>query len=371
MNATAHSQGDEMIFIVIAVCLLAGVVQAGIVLAGERTRRPRWTRVSRRQATIATAAALVVVVIGLIAVNAPHRASNAWSDFKRPESGAVEGTERLGSVAGESRYQFWSSAVREFKDEPLTGTGSGTFQVWWTRDADIGEPVVDTHSLYLQTAGELGLVGFVLLLAFLAVNLLGGGRVVLRGGEERRSMLAAVLAASSVFWLTSLFDWMWKLPVIAIVTLLLVAVLVTVETPPEDRRELRCPVWLRIGTGLAALVAIVAIAIPLTSTAFLRKSQDAARADDVASALEDAHTAQNAMPGAAGPRLQEALLLESESQFAAAAEAARAATDREPNEWRNWLVLSRIEAERGNADAAIGDYQKAKSLNPLNSIFHP
>ncbi len=370
MNATAHSQGNEMIFIVIAVAALVGLAQAAIALLGERTERPRWSRVSPRQAGIATASVAALVVIGLIAVNAPHRVSTAWSDFKRYESGAVEGTERLGSVAGESRYQFWSSAVREFKHDPLTGTGSGTFQVWWTRDGDIAESVVDTHSLYLQTAGELGLIGLLALLGLLGLNLFAGGRATLRSAGDRRSMLAAIGAATLVFWLTSIFDWMWKLPVIPIVTLLLLAVLLTVDTEPERRRELRSPLWLRLGAVAASLVAIVAIAIPLTATDFLRKSQAEAREGDNAAALGDAHTAQNAMPGAAGPRLQEALLLETESKLAAAAAAATEATDREPNEWRNWLVLSRIEAERGNADAAIRAYEEAKSLNPHNPIFH-
>ena len=75
------------------------------------------------------------------------------------------------------------------------------------------------------------------------------------------------------------------------------------------------------------------------------------------------------MPGAAGPQLQEALLLEGEAEFAAAAAAAKQATDLEPNSWRNWLVLSRIEAERGEADAAVAAYERARSLNPRNYVF--
>jgi O-antigen ligase len=368
MNSTAHSQGDEMIWITIVVCVLVGLAQAGIS-AGLSRGRPRWSTVSRRQAQVATLAVVVLAVIAAAAINAPSHLSHAWNDFKRPSGSAAMGTGRLGSVVGESRYQFWSSAVREAESKPLTGTGSGTFQVWWTRDADIEESVVDTHSLYLQTLGELGIVGLALLAAFLALSLVGGGRVVLRAGSDRRSLLAAALAGSSALWVTSLFDWMWKLPVIPIATLLLVAVLVTADTPPEGNRELRSPLWLRLGTVGVALVAIVAIAIPLASTAFLRTSQTAAREGDVPSALEDARTAQNAMPGAAGPRLQEALLLESQSEFAPAAEAAQAASDRESNNWRNWLVLARIEAERGSADAAVSDYRRARSLNPLNPIF--
>jgi hypothetical protein len=369
MNSTAHSQGNEMILITIAVCVAVGLGQAALAIAGGRYERPRWSVVSRRQAMIATIGVTVIVVIGLVAINAPSRISHAWDSFKQPESGSVQGTGRLSSIAGESRYQFWSSAVREFDDSPLGGTGSGTFQLWWTRDADIGDTVVDTHSLYLQTLGELGIVGLALLATFLAINLIAGARVVLRVRPERRGTLAAALAGTTVLWSTSLFDWMWKLPVIPVAALMLVAVLITADSPAEERREPASPVWLRISTVLVAVVAIVAIAIPLASTAFLRKSQNASREGDIASALEDAHTAQNVMPGGAGPRLQEALLLESASKFAAAGAAAGAATDKEPNNWRNWLILARIEAERGRADAAIADYRRARALNPHNTIF--
>jgi hypothetical protein len=373
VNATAETQGDQMLMLAILVCVVVAAVQIGIALMGRRYERPDWSLVSKRNATIATAVAAVVVVVGLLAINAPHRASHAWDEFKRPESGAVMGTNRLSSVAGESRYQFWSSAVREFKDSPIGGTGSGTFQVWFTRDGSIDEPVVDTHNLYLQTLGELGLVGFALLAGFALLNLIGGGLVTLRArAPGARSLLAAALAGTSALWITSVFDWMWKLPVIPIAALMLVAVLVTAETvPAEQRRERwRIPLWLRLGTVVVSLIAIVAIAIPLANSVFLRKSQDAARAGDTSKALEDARTAQNVMPGAAGPRLQEALLLESEGAYDEAAEAAAAATEKEPNEWRNWLVRSRIEAEAGNADGAVAAYEEARALDPRNPLFH-
>lgn len=368
-TATAHSQGNEMILFTVLVCLVAALAQAAFttVLVRRREERPRQPLVSRRQAQIATAVAAAIAIVALLAVDAPGRLSNAWSDFKAPSSEAAMGTGRLSSFAGESRYQFWSSALREAKDEPLTGTGSGTFQIWWTRDGDTDEPVIDTHNLYLQVAGELGIVGLALLLAFAGINLVGGGLAVVRAGARRRSLLAAALAGSTVLWTTSLFDWMWKLPVIPIAALLLVAVLIG---GTDDEAEGSSPLGLRIGTVVLALLAIVAIAVPLTATTFLRRSQAEAREGDTVAALEDARTAQNAMSGAAGPWLQEGLLLESEGEYAAAAAATRKATDKEPNEWRNWLVLSRIEAEAGRSGAAIAAFREARRLNPLNPIFH-
>src|SRR3954452_16492545 len=47
-SSTAHSQGDEMIFLTLAVCLAVGVAQAGWTAAAARSRRPLWPGVSPR-----------------------------------------------------------------------------------------------------------------------------------------------------------------------------------------------------------------------------------------------------------------------------------------------------------------------------------
>lgn len=364
----AHDQGNEMLLYTIVVCVLVGLLAAGISLALDRGARPGWTRVSRRQSQIVVGSAIAVILVAALAVGAPGKISNAWSDFKKPSSGPGHGTERLGSIAGESRYQFWSSAAREFTHEPLTGTGSGTFAIWWTQDGDSGENVVDTHSLYMQTLGELGLVGLALLAAFIALGLTAGTRRVLRATVSARPALAAALAGSTAIWVTSIFDWTWKVPVLPVASLLLIAAILTARAASDGGPvEPRMP--LRIATVLLALAAIVAIAIPLASTSLIRQSQTAIQDNDVQGALDDAHSAQNVMPGAAGPRLQQALVLETAGDFDDAAAAASAATDKEPNNWRLWLVLSRIEAERGRAAAAVADYRTSRSLNPHGQIF--
>jgi hypothetical protein len=362
-DATARSQGNQMLWLTIVVCIFAGLAQ----LILSRARRPQWAKASRRQSLLAIAAVALVGLIAFLALSGPSRVSHAWHDFKQPSGASIQGTSRLGSIGGENRYQLWSSAIREFDREPLKGTGSGTFQLWWTRDGDVSAPILDTHSLYLQVLGELGIVGLAILLAFVATTLAGGTVRVLRASAARRSWLAAALAGSTVLWMTSLFDWVWKIPIIPIAALLLIAVTITAGDQPAKRGGFGWP--LRAGIVAAAIAALIAIAIPLASTSLIRQSQASARDGDTAAALADARSAQNVQPGAATPRIQEALLLESEGEYAAAASAAAAASEREPTNWRTWLLLSRIEAERGQAVAAVADYRRARSLNPLSPVF--
>ncbi len=364
--ALAETQGDQMVPIVIGVCLVVGLVQAAISLGLRRNLRPTWTHVSPGQALVAAVVGLLVVLIVAVALDAPGHTSDAWSEFKRSE-GPGAGTSRLTSAAGESRYELWSAAVDENATAPLIGTGSGTFEYWWDRNGG-PEVVRDTHSLYLQTLGELGVVGVFLLGSFLLLVIVGGARAVVRAGPRGRPQLAAALAGGVAFCLTAAFDWMWQVPVLAVAMLLLASVLVASRGRERtDRATLRAP--LRIGAVALAIVAIVAIAIPLATTSLVRQSESYVRAGDLPGALVAARSAQNVMPDAATPRLQQALVLEQAGEFAPASRDARAATERERTNWRNWLVLARIEAERGRAAASVRAYRKAKSLNPHFSLF--
>jgi O-Antigen ligase len=371
LNSAAHQQGNEMLWMTIIVCAGVGLVQAGISLVLVHDLRPRGTRVSRQRATALTAVGIVTLLVALVAIDAPGRVSNAWDDFKQPNSGPGEGHERLGSVAGESRYQFWSATVRQEETDPLSGTGSGTFEYWWSRDGTTGETVHDAHSLYMQTLGELGIVGATLLGAFLLAILIGGGAAVVRAGPQARSWPAAALAGCVAFCVTAGFDWMWQIPVLPVALLLLASLLVTSQAGDAAKEKGGFALPLRIGAAVVAIAAIVAIAIPLSSSTLLRQSQADARKGDFPAALTAARSAQNAQPDAASPRVQEALLLESAGDLPAATAAARAATEREQTNWRNWLVLSRLEAKQGHAAAAVRAYAKAKSLNPRSPLFNP
>jgi Flp pilus assembly protein TadD len=120
---------------------------------------------------------------------------------------------------------------------------------------------------------------------------------------------------------------------------------------------------------LAAAAALITIAIPLGSTLAVDASRSAAGKGETELALERGADADALQPYAATPDLQRALILEQTGQLSAAIEAARSATEDEPTNWRNWLVLARIEVRAGRAGAALRHYRQAKSLNPRSPIF--
>jgi hypothetical protein len=365
-NAVARQQGDELLAILILVCLVVCLAQAGVsTLLLDRNRRPAWTRMRPQTALGLTVGCLLVALVAAIALDGPSRASDGWEEFKhggRPG----DGTSRLTSTAGQSRYQFWSAAVDQNASEPLTGTGAGTFEFWWTRNGDLAEIVRDAHNLYLQTLGELGIVGLALLAALFLTILGGGVRNLLRAGEQRPA-LAAALAGCVAFMLASAFDWNWQMPVLPTALFLLAASLLV--EPSEGAPLGRSALPVRAGVAIVSMAAIIAIAIPLGTEHLLRQSEAEAREGDLPAALEDARAAAAVQPGAAAPRLQQALLLEAGGELEAAATAARAATEREATNWRTWLIRARIEAERGRAEESVEHYRRARALNPYSALF--
>lgn len=369
LNATAHSQGDEMLAMTLVVCAGVGFIQAGISLVLMHSLRPRWTVPSRAVALASTAVAAIAVAIAFLALDGPGHTSSAWDNFKS-SGGPSRTSERLGSASSNGRYELWASAVRQSESKPLIGTGAATFEYWWARDSLEGDSVGfvrDAHNLYLQTLGELGIVGLTLLSVFLLFVLIEGMRRLILASAARQSLLAASLAGCVGLLFAAGFDWYWQIPVLPVALLLLASVLVTSGDGEGQPRRFSLP--LRAGFVLFSLAAIVAIAIPLASATLIRQSQAEARSGQAATALKSARAAQKVQPGAASPLLQQALILEQQGDHRAAAAQARAATAREPTNWRTWLTLSRIEAARGDATAAIRNYRTARSLNPNSGLF--
>ncbi len=111
------------------------------------------------------------------------------------------------------------------------------------------------------------------------------------------------------------------------------------------------------------------IAIPLAGASSIRDSEQLVDSAQLGEALDAATTAKNIQPYAATPSLQQALILERAGNLDEAVVAARQATDDEAANWRNWLILSRLEARVGNVNPSIAAYRHARRLNPRSPIF--
>ena len=364
-TATAASQGNEMLAMTLVVCAGTGFLTAAIALADRHGVVPELP-IPRRPSGRVTAAACVVALVIAIAAGLPGAASDGWESFKDPDVPAAEAG-RFDSASGSGRYQFWETAVEAGKSEPLTGIGPGTYEYFWAREGTLPTFIRDAHSLFFETFAELGVMGLVLVLAVVATPFALGGRRR-RLEPEGRILLAGALAACSAFVVAAAVDWAWELTVLPVMFVLLAAAVIGRpgdEAPPE--RPPARPA--RLVLAALALAGIVVVAIPMASADAVRDSQASVRAQDLSGALGNARSAEEIQPYAATPDLQQALVLELRGDLDGAAEAARAATEAEPTNWRTWVVLSGIEARLGNTEAAVDAYREARSLNPRSVFF--
>ncbi len=168
-------------------------------LSAARLRLPR-----RRPALAAVAVLLVAGALGAAA-----------SAERRPLSGpGVTGATpaRLSSLES-NRYAYWEVALRTFVRHPLAGRGAGGFRVDWLREREISEAADDAHSLYIETAAELGLVGLGALLLFLG-GVAAGARRLHRAAPVGGTGPIAVLCAWAV---AVALDWHWEMPGVTLV----------------------------------------------------------------------------------------------------------------------------------------------------------
>jgi O-antigen ligase len=156
-------------------------------------------------------------------------------------AGAKEGTnQRLSSGASRfvsfqsNRYAYWDVALRAFSSQPLHGVGAGGWSVWWLRYRTINDFAHDAHSLPLQTLAELGLVGVVLLGAFVT-----GVALAARDAHGLAPAAAAgPIAALVTYAAHAPLDWDWQMPAVTIVAVVLAGELLALA---ELRRRSRAP----------------------------------------------------------------------------------------------------------------------------------
>ena len=158
------------------------------------------------------------------------------TDDGKPTEGKPKGTSplpgatpaRLGSLDS-NRYRYWEEAGSTFVEHPLIGIGSGGFQVEWLKVYNRFDASGDAHSLYLETAAELGVVGVGILLLFLG----GLAGSVVRLYRADRAAAAGLAAGLSVWAFHAGLDWDWEMPAVTLPALLLAAAAIAWSDEPD------------------------------------------------------------------------------------------------------------------------------------------
>jgi O-antigen ligase len=174
---------------------------------------------ARRLAPLAVAA-VAAVLLGLVVAGLNEKPSAA-------ELATGASASRLTTVSS-NRHEYWRVALEAFEDNALAGVGSGGFRVEWLRERSIPESVQNAHSLEIEIAAELGLVGL------LGVGLLIGGVGIAAGRALRRHRVAAAgPTAAVVAWLLhASIDWDWQLPAVTLPAIVLAGALVALSERP-------------------------------------------------------------------------------------------------------------------------------------------
>ncbi len=180
-----------------------------------------------RTARIVAAAAIAACLAGAVAITVTS--SEKRDIAAGPETGSGPG--RLRSVQS-NRSSYWNVALRSFADHPLGGVGSGGFRVEWLRERPFKEPAEDAHSIYLETASELGIVGL------LALALLFGGVAFCgrRALTSRHALVVGPIAGLSVWAAHAGLDWDWEMPAVSLLAVALAATVVGAGDEVSPRR---------------------------------------------------------------------------------------------------------------------------------------
>ena len=124
----AERQGHELLALTLLVCAAVGLVQAGLSNWLRHARRPRWLRVPRRHAAVASAVAVGALLVAGMAAGAPSRVDDEWNDFKgRTSANPVEASrgDRDPRLQRQPALRLLGGGGRRQRHRPLGGHRPG------------------------------------------------------------------------------------------------------------------------------------------------------------------------------------------------------------------------------------------------------
>ena len=204
---------------------------------------------------------------------------------------------------GGDRLSMWESAVKEFKLNPVLGTGSGSYLYYQRQFRKSSEwaDAIYVHNDYLHLLAEYGLIGFAGFLLFFGAHVLNGlksfrwfiGERLNSLGRIRSDTLAlniGALSALSTYVIHSMFDFNLHIPANALLMAIVFGFLANpgVETPfRSDHYERTSRSWRLALPALAIWLAWAGLPT-LPAEYFAKQARAAATHEDFTGSLKAA-----------------------------------------------------------------------------------
>jgi hypothetical protein len=350
-DAQPHSvRVDDGGWFALAAVLGAGVAFAAAYLVRYRPGPERQQLLLR----VALGAAIVCVATGVIVVSASGNPFGA-------ETQVSQGPSRLGEGSLNNRWGWWKEAWHGWVDEPLKGTGAGSFELVHRKYRDSRVDVREPHNLPLQFASETGIVGLLLWGGAMAAGLLGAWRALARlEGDDREAALALGIAVPA-FLVHGLLDYDWDFVALSSVVFFVIGFLLAAgRAPIRIGREYA---WVAV-VALVTWAGLYSIAAPRIAAARVDKaySQIESGDDRAAATAKSAHSLN---PLSIAPLEAWASAEEAAGRLGPARKLYVRAVDLQPLNWEAWYQLALF--DHGVLDAkpqARREFRRAHELDP-------
>lgn len=265
---------------------------------------------------------------------------------------------RFGANVGSNRDDFWRVSLDQMRSAPILGRGAGSFQLDYLRHRRSPESPRDPHSVELLMLGELGLPGFLLLIAF-GVGVIGGLVRSRRLGPSPALLASGALAAFAYWAVHASYDWFWNYPVLTGV----IAYLAGAALAPaigSVRGSLGRGARVAAGS-LVALVALVSLPLYLSGR-YTERALGEWRASPV-DAYRDLDRAASLNPFDLQPLLSKGVIASRRGDRSAALTAFGKAESREPDNYAPHYFIAEA-LLHANRRVAMREYMESRRLNP-------
>lgn len=349
----------------VVLCLAGAAVFVGSHFASSAERRRPVTLERRRLlGRIAAGALLAGLVIALGAALAagvePRRFYREFTQPANPE--LTQGPQRITLLSSSSRWEWWKEAWFAFEDDPLLGTGAGSFELTHRMRRTNGLYVTEPHSLVLQFLSETGIVGFALALAAAVAGVAAAAGALRRLGDAReRAAAVALLVGVIAYLLHALVDFHWDFVAVTGLLFLVLGVLVAAGRPAG--RAAPRPLWA-LGLAALALAGVASVGAPWLAAREVDDAYAALDRDSPRDAAASAELANSLNPLSIEPLHAWAAAETARGRAREAERLYARAVELQPENSETWYELANFELDLGRREQGMRYLERAAQLDP-------